>query len=331
LRLGTIARERSHTLASLLAWAALAVCVACSPASRTTTPARPVALEPRWQDIFEATPEFLVVVRAKALREDRVYGPLLRRALELVREQSRAALGASALDVLSDAEELVLAVRQPSTDGGETVLVARGVRADVDPANLVDDDGRPLWTLGPPGPVRELTREADVHGHAVAASLFELGGRTWVIAEGAARQRAREAFAHPLGRPLPTGLALPQDSGLAVARVDGDSLVRRVHALADLGGLAALGHHLRSVTIVVPPGAARTIRAVLAYGDDDSAAAAAVRATEALGAVARSGRESLAYEWLSSATVQHTPNAVVITAPIPSHVASALPGAGPAP
>jgi hypothetical protein len=283
------------------------------------------AVEPRWQDVFETTPEILVVVRATEVREDRVYGPLLRRALELVREQSRAALATSALDAISDADELIV-----GGEVGELVLVARGVRADVDPAKLVDDEGRPLWTLGPSGPVRELTRAADAHGQAVAASLFELGGRTWVIAEGAARQRAREAFAHPLGRPAVVDLALPGAThALAAARVDGDSLVRHVHALRDLGGLAALGRHLRSITLVLPPGAERSLRAVLAYGDDDSAAAAAVTATDAIGAVARSRRESL--DWLSSAKIEHNPKEVVITLPIPSQVVGALLRAGSTP
>jgi hypothetical protein len=297
-------------------------CSASPPATRSNVV--PV-VEPRWQDVFAGTPELVAIVRARAVREDRVYGPLFRRALELVREQSRAVAGVGPLDAMSDAEEIVVGVRVPAAqtsgdhDDGELVLVARGVRGDLDPAKLVDEDGRSLWALGPPGRVRELVREGDARGQAISASLFELGGRTWVIAQGAARQRARDAFAHPLGRPAPIDLD-PQ--ALAVVRIDGHSLVRRVHALQETGGLAALGRQLRSVTLVVPPGAERAVRVTFTYGDEDAASAAAVLANAAIGAVARSRREG--FEWIGSAHVGQAGDAVVLTAPLPAQLVEAL-------
>ena len=66
-------------LLALCCLAAMAVACGGGP------PPRPVEspyAEPHWQDVFETIPELLVVVRARAARQDRVYGPLLRRAFE---------------------------------------------------------------------------------------------------------------------------------------------------------------------------------------------------------------------------------------------------------
>ena len=45
-----------------------------------------------------------------------------------------------------------------------------------------------------------LVHEGDEQGEPVRASLFELPGRTWVIASGAARARARDTFLRPRAR-----------------------------------------------------------------------------------------------------------------------------------
>jgi hypothetical protein len=205
------------------------------------------------------------------------------------------------------------------------VLVARGVRADVDPARMVDDEGHGLWQPGPPGRVPELVRETDAHGHPVDASLFVLPGRTWVIAQGQARARARQAFAHPFNRPQ---MQLDPDA-LAIVRIDGPSLVARVHALQDLGGLAAVGHRLRSVSLELPPGAEHSVRATFAYADEDSAATSAVTVEQALQAISRSKREGLA--WLGAARVGRAPRSVVVTSPLPGRLIDALLHAGSAP
>jgi hypothetical protein len=309
---------------------AVIACLAASPLACGEAPRPPpvqrAPAEPHWEDVFDTIPELLVVVRAKAAREDRVYGPLLRRTLELAREQSKVVGSTRALEAMSDAEELVLGTRPDTPDGpGELVLVARGVRADIDPAALVDDDGHPLWGPGPAGGVRELVRDSDEHGHPVGASLFELPGRTWVVAQGPARARAREAFAHPFGRP---GIDLDPQA-LAVVRIDGPSLVKRIQALQDLGGLAAVGRHLRSVTLALPPGAEHTVTATFAYSDDDAAASADVAAREVIGALSRTKRPALA--WLTSARVEHPPKTVVVTAPLPPQLVGALLQAGSAP
>src|ERR1019366_6462314 len=107
------------------------------------------------------------------------------------------------------AEEVIIGLRLGRFDTDtDVVVVVRGVRADVDPAALVDADGRPLWAPGPTGRVRELVRAGTGSGaesseaprNEIPASLFELPGRTWVIASGEARARARSAFAHAPAR-----------------------------------------------------------------------------------------------------------------------------------
>jgi hypothetical protein len=291
-------------------------------------PAQDAYAEPHWQDVFEATPECLVVVRAKAARADRVYGPLLRHVLEAAREQNKVVAATLALDAVGDAEELVIGLRPDTADvPGERVLVARGVRADLDPGKLVDSDGVALWAPGPAGRVRELVRERDEQGHAVGASLFELPGRTWVIAQGDARVRAREAFAHPMNRP-----AMELDpQALAIIRIDGPSLVQHVRALQELGGLAAVGHHLRSVTFVLPPGSERALRATFAYAGDDDAALAEVATRQAVAQAARGGDKPAWLPWLASVHVDRRPKTVVLSAPVPAQLVEGLLQAGSAP
>jgi hypothetical protein len=276
--------------------------------------------------VFDTTPELLVVVRPQALRKDKVYGPLMRRAMEVARERSRVVASTRALDAMEDAEEVIVGVRPDTPDHpGELVLVERGVRSDVDPGKLVDAEGRALWAPGPGGRVRELVRERDEHGATIAASLFELPGRTWVVVSGDARARAREAFAHPFDRP-----ALDLDpNALAIVRIDGTSLVARVPALKDLGRLGAVGRRLGSVTLTLPPGGEGAVRAALTYQDEDAAAFAEVTLREAIDALARAKPERLA--WLGSARVERPDKRVILTAPLPPHLVDALLHAGSAP
>ena len=97
------------------------------------------------------------------------------------------------------------------------------------------------------------------------ASLFELPGRTWVIASGEARARARDVLAHPTNR-----AAIEIDpEALAIVRIDGRSLVARVRPLEESGGLAAVGRRLQVATLVLPPGNDAALRATLAYEDED--------------------------------------------------------------
>ena len=309
-------------LLAVIAGSSLAACGGKPPAAAASRGAP----EPRWQDVIDSVPELLVVVRPQAIRQDRVYGPLLRRAIEAARDRSKVVAATHPLETLEDAEEVVLAVHPDTPDQpGEVLMVERGVRADVDPGKLVDDDGQPLWAPGPSGPVRELVRERDSGGHPVDASLFELPGRTWVVVTGGARVRARDAFAHPVRRP-PLDL---DPTALALVRIDGPSLVARVHGLQDLGALGAVGRRLKWVTFTLPPGADGAVKATLGYADEDAAAFAEVTLHQVVDAVVRSKKERLA--WLGSAKVERPDKRVVITAPLPPSLVSALLTAGSAP
>ena len=282
--------------------------------------------EPRWQDVIDTIPELLVVVRPKALRDDRVYGPLLKRAIEAARERSRIVAATQTLETIEDAEEVVIGARPDTRElAGEFLFVERGVRADVDPAKLVGDDGQPLWAPGPGGPTRELVRERDEKGHPVDASLFELPGRTWVVVTGAARTRARDAFAQPAQRPP---LQLDPDA-LVLVRLDGPSLVSHVRGLQDLGTFAAVGRRLRSVTLTLPPGGEGVVKATLGYADEDAAAFAEVALREIVAAVTRSKSEKMA--WLGTAKGERPDKRVVVTAPLPPQLIAGLLSAGSAP
>ena len=127
---------------SVVAFAAIA-CVAPTFDCTATAPPHSAQIavdtEPRWEDVIDTTPELLAVVFPTALRKDRVYGPLLRRAIELVRAQSRVVTETRALDAMEDAEEVIVAVRPDrgatlgpgglaGESAGEVVVVVRGVR-----------------------------------------------------------------------------------------------------------------------------------------------------------------------------------------------------------
>lgn len=312
-------RKTARAVALLAALGSVGACASKPP----PPPVSAAVAEPHWQDVFDTTPELLVVLRPKAITQDRIYGALLRRAIATARDRSSVVAATRFADAVEDADEVVMGLRPDTPDHpGELVLVARGVRADIDPGKLVDSEGHGFWSPGPSGAVRELVCEQDAHGHPVNASLFELPGRTWVIATGPARQRARDAFAHPFARP-------PMDldaSALAIVRIDGPSLVARIPFLQEYGGLAAAGRRLRSVTLTLPPGGQGSVQATLAYADEDAAAFAEVSIREHVEAVARQKPEGLA--WIGSATVERPDTRVVLTAPLPPKLVDAFLSAG---
>jgi hypothetical protein len=298
----------------------------CAPAP-LAAPTSSDRLEPHWQDVFDGVPELFVVVRPQRLRRDPVYGQLLNRAIEAARRESPVVAATRTLDAIDDAEEIVVGFQGGAADAadqGDLVAVALGVRADLDPARLVDSGGHPIWQPSESGGgrVRELLRAPDAPSED-SASLFELPGRTWVIASGGARTRARQAFAHPLNRPV---LDRGGDA-LAMVRIDGPSLVRRVPQLST-GRLAAAGHHLLSVVVRLQPGEDRTLLATLAYTDEDAAAVAALTLRDAAAALGRAKPDGLA--WLGAARVEQTSAHVVITAALPLRLPLPLEIRGPA-
>jgi hypothetical protein len=309
---------------------------------RTLRAQRGTYSDPRWQDLFDPAPELMIVVRPQALRRDAVYGPLLRRVIDLARERSPVVAATRALDAMAEADEVVVGVRAGARKGEDDLVgVVTGVRADLDPAKLVDEEGRRLWGPGPSGAVRELVHMpersggVDLHdgrfhvrdqgdGSAAEqtsdASLFELRERTWVIATGASRERARDVFSghSRSGGGLPVNL---DPNALALVRVSGPALVAHIHALRSPGLLAPVGHKLEAVTAVLSPGDDADIRTTLSYGDEAAVAAAAATVAEAIEAL---GARLQDYFWLRSATVRQSHCCVVVATPLPPPVVAAL-------
>jgi hypothetical protein len=317
---------RAFLAAALVALAA-ATSAGCGGAPNRSTVTAPRA-EAHWQDIFETTPEVFAVLHPKDLGGDKVFGPLLRRALDVARDRSRLVAATRILEVMQNADEVIFGVRPSEREGdepSEEVIVIRGVPGSADPAKIVDADGHPLWTPGPMGAVRELVRDRDEHGHPIAASLFEMEGLTWVIATSDARARAREVFAHPLGRPEMT---LGQGA-LAMIRIDGPSLVKRIRALQPLGGLAAVGRKLGSLTVTLPPGSEENVQLTLAYDDEDAAAFSQVAVQQAIEVIGRKRPENLA--WMASAKVDRPDKRVLLSLPLPPRLIDGLLKAGSAP
>ncbi len=315
-----------------LLWAffGIAQAIAChGPEARTSAAEPSGTLGPQWQDALPASPKLLILLRPKMLRNNKIYGPMLRRALQLAHEQ-RVPSGSLVLDAIEDADEAVAelgdwASSEPASGSQELLLVLRGIPADLDPARLVGPEGDLLWSAGPSGRARELVHERDHDGTPNPASLFELEDRTWVVASGAARDRARDAFAHPSRRPEP----LLAPDALAAITIDGPSLVARVTLLQASGALASLGRGLRYLSLELlapgplpegagpvvdqtPPG---QIRAVMSYSDSEGAAVAGSAMREILEVVSRVKPAGL--EWLAANDVEISGRNVAVTEPVP--------------
>jgi hypothetical protein len=271
-------------------------------------------------------PAFFAVLRPKAIREDRVYGPLLRKAIQLARDRSKVVSAIRMADSAEDAEEVIFATSGDPEAGGEGLLVENGVRADIDPSKLVDDDGHPLWSAGPPGPLRELLHEGETPERSL--SLFELPGRTWVVVPASARERAREVFAHPRHHHLAAYSAQdPRD--LAFIRLDGPALVSHVTALKRAPNIGTIGENLGSAVFSLPPGAAHELTLSLHYLDGESASAAETVLRQTFSALGRKGSPALS--WLGNARVERSDTAIEATAPLPPSLVSALVGGEPPP
>jgi hypothetical protein len=313
-----VSRRGRRALAIL---AAVALCACASPA--TVPPRAALDKSPAWEDAFVRAPDLIVAFHPRALRRDPIYGALLDKALALLRSRNRVVTATRAIDVIEDADEVIFGMtdRGHGDDpaaGDDMVAVILGVRADIDPAALVDGSGRPLWSPGQSERVRELVREKDEDGESIDASLFELPGRAWVMASGAARARLRDAWARPHLHAAPP--ALPSDDeAIAFARLDGPSLVARLPWLRQPAALAPVGRRLRSLTLEVPPGAT-DVHARFVYADDASAAAAEARLEDAVVAIHREKPEGIA--WLGEARIaRHEPGSVAavgVTAPLPA-------------
>jgi hypothetical protein len=256
--------------------------------------AAPASNEPAWADTFEKSPSLMAVLHPQAIRRDPVYGPLLTQASQKVAGLSAAVAATRELEAFESAEEIVIAVwddghgtpNEPSSGHQDALVVVRGVRADVDPARVVDAAGHTLWqSAGVGGRVPELVRTES----GETASLFTLPHRTWVIALGAARDRARVAFANPSGRPA---IKYDHDALLSL-RLYGPAVVDRFVVLQRGKDLDALGAKLGWVGVALAPGKDGAVVVSLEYTDDEAAARAEVVAKHVVDVVSRDDQKRM--------------------------------------
>jgi hypothetical protein len=295
----------------------LLACAACGGGARVPEVDRSA---PHWEDAFDRVPEIIVVARPQALGRDRTYGPLLKALSRVAAARGAASAGGErALEALESSEEVLFALRATrGVAADDMTIVVRGVRADFDATKLHDEHGGAWWgpsTSPAAARVQELVHERG----GPPASLFILPERTWVVAAGPARDRARDAFAHPFGRPTP----IKDTSALLLVRLDGKSLVEAVPRLRR-GALEALGRKLDALTIALLP-SPDGLQARLTYADEDAAAWAELTLRQVVEALGREGGEKLA--WLGVARVERDPSdarAVTARVTLPPHLLDRL-------
>lgn len=277
---------------------------------------------PQWQDVFDGTPELFAVVRPQAIKKDPVYGPFFKTLLRIAEARTQMG-GVTALEALDGADEIIVGIRRDK-EAEDAAIVIRGVPANLDPEKMNDQGGRPLFGL--------VDNRAKVHEYDVldkravpSGSVFVLADRTWVVALGTARARARQAFASPFGRPAPKFDA----EALASVRVDAAAFLR-TERFAKLSFFGALLRKLSSATLALLPAKAGVI-ATLRYADEDSSAFSEMqvkRLVEELGHLdPERAKAWRAFTWLKDATVTHDGATLIVKLPVPARLLEELPNA----
>jgi hypothetical protein len=274
---------------------------------------------PHWQDVFDRTPEILVIAHPSAIGRDKVYGPLLKVLSRMAAARAPAASGPRTIEVLETCDEVIYGLRHARGEE-DAVVVLRGVRGDVDPTRLVDDRGRPMWhSVGAAGKAQELARDEAAAGPEGQTSLFVLPARTWVVALGDARERARAAFVNPFDRPPPAR----DDGALLVVRLDGPSLVEGVPRLHTRGaGLEPVGRRLEAVTLALRPGNEGLV-ATFQYSEEGAAAFAEMTLKDLATAIGRDGSDKI--KWLGQTKVDRQASTVVARVALPPRLIADLP------
>jgi len=296
--------------------------------------------------LLSRPPDLVLTLRPQALARDRVYGPLLRRAGEMAAAYAGpTTLGTTTLGVLEQTDEVVVA---ENDHGREAVVVLRGVPASVDPTQVVDTNGRPLWQAVQ-GDVRTTLHELAPADPADASqvALFVAPGLVWVIAAGPAIAATRAALVRPRGAEGLRG----HETVLLALGMRGESLVAQEPRLRQ-GALAPIGTGLTRVDLELTPGSSGLVLGHLTYATPDVAIAAEVTAEEitrafhdrleraAHAAASDAGappppRSSL--DWLGAASVSESGGVVTVRVPIPRRWLDAISkadltlGADPAP
>lgn len=302
----------------VLAAVALAALPACGGGDKGPPPAPKREALAQWQDAFDGVPELFVVVRPQAVKKDGVYGNLFKAAVRAALARERVT-GTSALELLEASDEVVLAVhRDEEAREDEVAIVFRGVPASADPGRIVDEAGAPMFRqLDARGKVGEWVPTSH---RGVETSLFVLPERTWVLANGSVRARARQAFATPSGRPAPKA----DERALAVARFGQAFTTKPRFVKSPVFG--PLVRKLSSATVMLDPAGAG-VRLVLAYEDDESAAYGEMQAKRIAEGLAQS--ESKRFAWLAQAKVTRGVTQVTVQLPVPPRLLEEMPLASP--
>jgi hypothetical protein len=239
----------------------------------------------------------------------------------------------TALQAAEGSEEVIVGISRKTGQPDDSAMILRGVPANLDPEKMNDPSGRPLFTLHDArARVHELESSDRTHG---VTSLFVLPDRTWVVASGAARDRARAAFAAPFGRPIPE----VDEQALAVLRLDAPTFLGRFERAPNLGPIV---RKLRAMTIAVRPGKQGLILG-LAYVDDDASAWGEMQTKRLVGDLAnarpdappdpndsrRRGGRRMTFEWLKDAKVAREGSTVTVKVDVPQRLLDELPNAGP--
>jgi len=309
------------------------------------------APEVQWQSVWGETPALLFVVRPQAIMRDGVYGSLFKSVLRVASAKSEMT-GVTALEAAGGCEEIVVGLGQGNAAFvDDAAIVLRGVPANLDPEKMADQVGRPLFRLvrdsvldavPDQGGFQELERvdgAATQHGPS-SASLFVLPDRTWVVATGLARERARRAFAAPanrVGRAGRVGPTIPtiDSSALAVVRVDRAMLSRpRLERSPAFGPLI---RRLSSASLALLSGKGGLV-ATLTYQSEADAQRAELHAKRLVSELVRDDAASanqaetsetrpLPWDWLKSVEIVRESNLVRMRVAVPPRLLEDLPNA----
>lgn len=292
---------RSFALAIALAIAA----PSCALFEPPPTPVRP-HYEPAWQDIFDGTPSFFAVIRPQAMKRDPVYGKFFDVLLRVA--QARAETnGVTAIEALAGSDEIIVGITRHEDRHDDVAIVFRGVPASLDPAKMTNAEGTLVLSAADEHsrvPEYELT---DQH---LFGSIFVLPERTWVLTMGTARDRAKQAFASPKGKPLPQVDA----TALAVLRVDANVFGRRRSE--------GITTSLQSATITLAPGK-DGLRLALSYEDENATKRAEPQVKQLVAALMRDKPER--FNWLEGAKITREGKDVKASVAPPARLLEELP------
>jgi hypothetical protein len=258
----------------------LGVALAALPSCGEAPPPKVVKHEaaPSWQDVFDGTPELYAVVRPQLMKRDAVYGNFFKVVMRIAQARAEAA-GATVLEAAEGCDEILVGISRREGMPEEAAIVFRGVPANLDPQKMTDSAGHPMFRLvDSHAKVPELERLD--RRNVAGGSLFVLPDRTWVVALGDARARARQAFASPFGRPAPK----VDPNALASVRLDANAFLKNGR-FGTSPLTAPLVKKLTAAIVGLMPGQGGVV-VRLQYQDEDATAWAEMQAKRVLDEVA---------------------------------------------